>query len=342
MNVFVRDDGCIGLGRGVICDGFHPEADIRIQTHAHHDHLKDFERSKGQQRILLSKPTLDLLISEFNADLPYRTNIQMLPIDGSTHDIDGRKISFFPSGHLIGSVISVVEDESGVSAYTGDFSWPLTNLPANVDTLIVDATYGDPKYIRNYSQSEVIERLLDVIRDELNYGVVVFTGHRGRLQYVAQLLSDHFEEPMIFSTNAVKTLDVFMKHRGFSCEYFHFQEADAHRMIRDSEKCFVFMEHRDRVEIDQIEVDRKVLLSPFMVPKQEPVAIYSKVIRVALTDHADFTETIELIKAVSPKRLIADNSRGGNADSLAEYVTHELRIEATSVTVGKKFSWGYG
>ncbi|MCY4142130.1 MAG: hypothetical protein OXG08_00380 [Gammaproteobacteria bacterium] len=64
------------------------------------------------------------------------------------------------------------------------------------------------------------------------------------------------------------------------------------------------------------------------------------VTRVALTDHADFLGTIELIKAIQPKRLIADGTRAGNAKALADYVEAELGISSTSIVEPTSLAWG--
>ena len=342
MTVAVRDDGCILLGNSVSCDGFCKERPIRIQTHAHSDHMLGFESSKGNQEILLSKPTLDLLIAEFNADLPYRNNIKTIEADCVAREFYGVKVEFYPTGHLIGGILPVIEDnEFGRVAYTSDFSWPLAELPKNIDTLVVDATYGDPANVRNYKQDSVVDEFISTVSSQLHSaGKVVITGHRGRLQHAAQLLANNHKEPFIFTKNGYKTLDVFMKYRGFDINAIEFGTEEANKIIRNRDNCIIFAEHRDRAQIDQINADKRILLSPFMVPKEEPIVDYGEIVRVALTDHADFNETIELIKTIGPDKIIADGTRGGNADCLAEFVREELQMEATSETQKKSKNWG--
>ena len=41
------------LGADVTCDGFHKDRKIRIQTHAHEDHLKEFSTSKSGMVFIL-------------------------------------------------------------------------------------------------------------------------------------------------------------------------------------------------------------------------------------------------------------------------------------------------
>ena len=67
--------GGVILSPDVVCDGFVKGVPVRIQSHIHQDHMVGFESSKGFQKVYLSHPSKELLISEFNADLPYRANV---------------------------------------------------------------------------------------------------------------------------------------------------------------------------------------------------------------------------------------------------------------------------
>ena len=71
----VMPSGAVLLGPDVVCDGFVREALARVQTHVHFDHMNGFETSKGCQQVVTSEGTLGLLVAEYDADLPYRSNI---------------------------------------------------------------------------------------------------------------------------------------------------------------------------------------------------------------------------------------------------------------------------
>ena len=60
--VDVTNEGAILLGPDIVCDGFFFGPKARVQTHIHQDHMEDFDRSKGFQKILLSHETYQLLI----------------------------------------------------------------------------------------------------------------------------------------------------------------------------------------------------------------------------------------------------------------------------------------
>ena len=342
---FVRADGCVQLGPSVTCDGFSPSSPIRIQSHVHTDHLKDFSRSKGHQRLLVcTQATYDLLCAEFNADLPRRRRQWLImPADGryrTAKDLDVQ-IALFPSGHMIGSVISATKYPDGSHfAFTSDFAWPIDSLPVRPDALVVDATYGNPVNIRDYSPRDVIGKFQELIHELRSKGSITVTGHRGRLQYALQLMADIFDGPYLVSSRVAGTLDQYMHHQGFHVRWHQLFTSEAEKAL-SAGPTIALIETRDRTELLSIQTDSKVYLSAFMVPHEEPIKILSNgVTRVALTDHADFPGTIELIKAIEPKCVIADSTRGGNGEALAAFVQAELGIPSTSAVRPTSPAWG--
>src|SRR5262245_54246786 len=117
----VLRSGAVLLGHSVVCDGFHRDRAVRVQTHAHDDHMHDFETSKGLQNVYMSTETHTLLCCEFNADLPIRTNV--FPIaSGERADLADGHVTLIPSGHMLGAVQVLVEMPDGSRlGYSGDF-----------------------------------------------------------------------------------------------------------------------------------------------------------------------------------------------------------------------------
>ena len=278
-DVYMRQDGCARLGPSVTCDGFSPDAPIRIQSHVHHDHIKDLDYSKGyQRRIVSSQPTYDLLCSEFNADLPHRKSQWLVqPADGLFRCVDTVEIALFPSGHMVGSIMPAVRVKDSVYMYSSDFAWPLDVLPnTGVDVLIVDATYGDPANVRNYSHADVIDELLNFVLSERAKGPMLFSGYRGRLQYALHLLSELSVGPIIVSPRVKETLAVYMQHQGFTVEAHSLGTDAARRILESGENYVCFVELRDKPELLAMHalVRTRVLLSAFSVPRESPVASY--------------------------------------------------------------------
>ena len=345
LPTFVRADGCVQLGPDVTCDGFSPSAPVRIQSHVHQDHMKDFERSKGlQQYIVCTEATHGLLCAEFDADLPRRRRqLVVMPSDGVYRPVADSRVlvALFPAGHMIGSAICAIKYPDGAHyAYTSDFAWPLRNLPVRPNVLIVDATYGDPTRIRNYRLADVVNRFQQTILERRNQGSIVITGHRGRLQYALQLMADYCPGPFLVSKHVADTLAVYMHHQGFHVQAHNLSSEEARSLMRTG-SFISLIETRDKTDLHSINADTRIFLSAFMVPREDPVLELSNgTIRIALTDHADFHGTIELIKAVEPACVVADSTRGGNGESLAEFVSSELGIPSTSNVAPTSPEWG--
>lgn len=329
----VRGDGCILLGDYVSCDGCDPTRPIRIQTHVHTDHLKDFPRSKGhQKKIVLSQATYELLIAELNAELLYRrSQFVALPSDGTYHNVEGVEIGLFPSSHMLGSVMPVIRNADGISVmYAADFSYPTVFQLPKVDVLVIDATYGNPSAQRDYQEEEVIQKFIEIFDEQWDKASVIISGYRGRLQFAIQLLADRVNAPFLVGKRTANTISVFMKHLGFTADVHQIGSATAREILKSGKRFVAFLEPHERKEHLGLEGNR-IILSAFMVPHEDPILVRSdNSIRIALTDHADFAGTISLIREVSPQLVIADSSRGGDADALAEYVKRELGIEAIS------------
>ena len=339
---FVWANGCVQLDPSVSCDGFARESSIRIQTHVHEDHMAGFESSKGNQtHIVCSLGTLELLIAEFNADLPYRhRQFKILPTDGTAIELDRVRIQLYSSGHMVGSTMAVVESADGLRhCYSSDFNWPLATLPNNIDTLIVDATYGDPASVKRYSEKEVIEGLIQVVLSDEKAGSVLLTGYRGRLQYALRLLSEYVTSPVLLSESLMKTLPVYEKTLGFKSHAISVNSQEGRRLLRLNGRAIVFAEVRDIQTLNRYRPAKKVVLTAFS-PGKEAIERYEPFTVVALTDHADFQGTVDFIRAISPRKVIADGSRGGNADALAQFVTHEVGIPAVAEVRDKGLGWG--
>ena len=146
--VDVLASGAVCLGDNVVCDGFVQGRDYRVQTHLHDDHMAEFDRSKGLQDLFLSPESLDLLVAERNADIPYRRNFHAVE-RGIEHVLpDGSKLTLVPSNHMLGACQVALELPNGRRVgYSGDFGWPLDEV-IQVDELVVDSTYGSPDSIR--------------------------------------------------------------------------------------------------------------------------------------------------------------------------------------------------
>ena len=203
----VTGKGAVLLGAKVSCDGFHYGWPIRVQSHVHTDHMDAFDTSKGNQLILTSEETRELLISQYDADLPYRNNLVALG-SGIPYEVDGTSITLAPTGHMLGSVQVLVETEGMRLGYSGDFQWP-TERVFEVDALVLDSTAGSPRKTRKYSQGFAEERLLELVSERLKAGPIELLAFRGTLHRAMQVLAANIDCPLVGSDELECELEVY-------------------------------------------------------------------------------------------------------------------------------------
>jgi putative mRNA 3-end processing factor len=324
----VLPGGTILLGQDVCCDGFGFNQPTRVITHAHADHLKDFEPSLGKQEAILMLPaTRDLVYAIKGSHLLRRRNL--LPLDvGQTAEVPNARITFLHANHILGSGQVIVEMPDGKRVgYTGDFWWPI-EVMTGLDELVIDATYGNPDYIRNYTEERVVAELQELVEKLVAQKKrVCIKAVAGRLQYVMQLLQPRIRLPFIASKKQCLIAGVYRDHGCLADPVLDRHLEAGQKIIADNQPYIAF--HHIEERIPETDFDAIIIVSAFMVPREEPIVQFSpKTYRVALTDHADFNATIEYVEKAAPKLVITDNSRGGDARTLADEIRERLKIDA--------------
>ena len=334
----ISPNGGVVLGGMVVCDGFFANAAVRVQTHIHADHMTDFESSKGYHTILMSEPTKELLVVELNAELAYRTNVIAIPT-GQPYEVEEFRIDLLPSGHMLGSTQVVVTLNDGARvAYSGDFNWPLHDV-VKTDVLVVDSTYGSPLRGRRYSQSEVDERLIELVLRQLRQGAVHVKAHRGTLERALEILDGAIQVPVIATQKLCKEVDVYRRF-GYQIEpLLDISSDDAQHHMAEGQ--YLRLYGIGEGDLFGIEDGTAINLSAYMASSTDPVLEFSpRAFRVAMTCHADFEGTLRYIEATGAKHVITDNYRGGHAVELAKAVRSELGIDAAPSQLRPSRYWG--
>lgn len=109
----------------------------------------------------------------------------------------GLRLTTYPAGHCLGSAMLMAEDGSESLLYTGDFKLAESatseraELP-RADILVIESTYGEPRY-RFAPRGELVAELVDVVRRALLAGQtpIIEAYALGKAQEVTRLLTDH-------------------------------------------------------------------------------------------------------------------------------------------------------
>lgn len=333
-----RASGAVILGPDVVCDGFVSDATARVQTHIHQDHMTGFDSSKGLQHILLSEATRRLLIAEYNADLPYRSNVVSLP-ELQSYSCGNSTVTLVSSGHMLGSVQVSVELADGMRVgYSGDFSWPITQV-IQVDALVLDSTYGAPDSIREFSQGECEGRFAQLVHQLLALGPVHIKAARGTMERALQVMTDDVGCPIIASQRRCDEAAVYREF-GYGIQpliVYPSEEADA--ALEDGYYIKVYGTG-DQNPVD-LQSGSRVQLSALFCRPDTPVVEYAdRSFGVAMSNHADFSGTLEYARATNAQYIVTDSVRGSRGYQLANEIRRRLGVEArpSSDTVSRE--WG--
>ena len=334
----VMPSGAVLLGPDVVCDGFVREASARVQTHVHFDHMNGFETSKGCQQVVTSEGTLGLLVAEYDADLPYRSNIRVLK-DFQGYKADASELSLVSSGHMLGSVQVMVELENGMRlGYSGDFQWPLDDI-IQVDALVIDSTYGSPSSVREFSQGHCEEQFAQLVSRLIARGPVHIKAHRGTLQRALQIINDEIGCPVVGSSRLSREVAVY-RDFGYTIQPVVVHPSDeASVLLRDGYYVRVYSTG-DHNPVD-LGSGSKVVLSAYFTRPDMPIVEYSeRAYGVAMSNHADFEGTLEYVRATNAGFVVTDNTRGGKGYQLAEAIKQRLGVEARPSSGVETREWG--
>jgi putative mRNA 3-end processing factor len=319
--------GAVLLGNSVACDAHDDRRPLRVVTHAHADHLAGLRTSvKTCDKVLMTKATRDLIRIIEGPDALAGGNVKTLEY-GKAMSYGDERVTLVKADHIIGAAQVLVEEDNGTRVvYTGDFRIDGTPV-LECDTLVVEATYGDPSCRRDFGV-DVHELLVSMVERQLKDGTVFIFGYHGKLQEVMQILTDaDVNVPFVMPERVFKMAKVCERHgMRLGCltpTSLH----EAREMLNENLPCVAFyhMNMRGTVGLDasRISVSGWEFHSACRkIGNREHV--------IALSDHSDFDGLIEYVKRSKPKRVITDNFRS-NGESLAREINKRLGIKAVAM-----------
>ena len=333
--VDVLDSGAVLLGDNIVCDGYAYGREFRVQTHIHDDHMDEFDRSKGCQDVLLSLETLALLIEEQNADLPHRENLFPLLRGEEVELDDGSAVTLVASNHMLGSCQVVLRLADGRRVgYSGDFGWPLDEV-IKVDELVVDSTYGSPRSVRMYTQTEAEERFAELVRKRLRFGSVHVKAYRGTVERALHLLGDDIGVPVVASERLIGEASVYQRN-GFAVGTLVRLGSDEGKYAMSQRSYVRLYSKGDGFRNEMTGGGTTVVCSAFMAAGDDPLMTYSdRAYSVALSNHADFRETLKYVKATGARFVVTDNTRNHGRElalSINERLNGVVAMPSTNQT----------
>ncbi|MFT4933304.1 MAG: putative mRNA 3-end processing factor [Natronomonas sp.] len=296
----------LASGDRVVFDGTAP-GDVRVLSHAHADH--QVGRTAGA--VVCSPLTAALVETRQNtalevADTP--ANVDLLN-----------------AGHVAGSRAALVTDQDTGRRYlyTGDVC-PRDRFyldgfdPPDADVLIVEATYGTPDY-RLPPTDEVVGEIHDWLADTRDRIAVTFGYSLGRAQKLQRIVADSDRE-RVFATDTVANVNAVVEaHLDVTFDAERVTDVTA---LRPGDVLVAPAGAARESAVARLLERDDVVTAGFSGWAIDRSFRYRRGYDAGfpLSDHADFDELVEIVRAVDPDRVY---SHHGFAEEFAQHLTTE-------------------
>lgn len=302
--VRLRDGVEIDLADGgrLVADATAPGgATVAALTHAHGDHLY-----RGDPGPLVCSATTAALAAVRRERSPERT----------THP----DLTLVNAGHVPGSRAVLVDDGDRRLCYTGDVSTRdrlyLDGFepPADVDVLVIEATYGEPAYVLP-PQATVEREILDWLDSTRDRLVLLFGYALGRAQEL-QLLAGRADRRVLVSDAVADLSAVVADELGVSLPGVRYGSTDE---FGPGDAVVLPAQTSGLSFVDRLREREDALAAGFSGWAVEDAFRHrgGYDATFALSDHAGFDELNALVDAIAPDRVYTQH---GSAVTLADHL----------------------
>lgn len=272
---------------------------IAVVSHAHSDHVAPHAKAAA------TAATLDLMAARgvrprqvFRLKYFHRTPLWKIRDE---NPIDETYLTMLPAGHVLGSAMVRLESETGSLLYTGDFKLrpSLTAepcSPAPADILVMETTFGLPKYVFPPS-AEVVAQILTFCRETLarNETPVLLAYSLGKAQEVlASLAGTGLPISVAPSVSRISKVYQTWNHRFPPFETWDNGPAPARVLIAPPQSALTLRNRLGRC--------RMAVLTGWAMDSGTRFRSRADA-AFPLSDHADFTELLDMVRRVQPRRV---------------------------------------
>lgn len=281
------------------------KSDYSFISHAHIDHVHNPD---GNSKIIASKETVAL------------ARVRGYKLAGAFDQLNG--VDLVDAGHILGSRAIVIEDSV---FYTGDFSTRdrgfLKGSPGvKCDTLIMETTYGNPRYIFTDTE-KIVAQVSRIIADSFHRcRPVVLTGYAlGKAQLITYLFRNW--EP-IYLHESVYCMNEAHLQLGIDLPRLKFCDTGAkqHALLKRRPWIMISPASSGRSQfIRSLREDYGAVVIAFTGWAVDSRYTYAMGVDYAfdLSDHCDFNELVQLAKYCNPSKIYTVH---GFASEFAEHL----------------------
>jgi len=293
----------------------HSYSDVFI-THAHFDHAKGFSFS-GPKKV--STDETAKIVTTYGREI---NDWKPLPLEKRVK-IDELEVVSHNAGHVLGSALYEVITPEGNIVYTGDlqFKDSLTMKaaePISCDILIIESTFGSPSF--RFPDREVIaQEMVEWAEKPCKNGKVpTFKADSlGNAQEVTKAFNMHTKLAVAVHWRIAQINEIYKAH-GVNLEFLDARSEEASEAVSSGECVFVAPKNINLTTHPELE---PALVSGWALWTRKDENAF------ALSDHADFNQLIEFVKACKPRSVLT--CFGGKFNTIfANLVEKRFRIEA--------------
>jgi putative mRNA 3-end processing factor len=265
------------------------KADYSFVSHAHIDHVHNPD---GNSKIIASKETVEL------------ARVRGYKLSGAVDEFDG--VDLVDAGHILGSRAILIEDSV---FYTGDFSTRdrgfLRGSPGvKCDTLIMETTYGSPRYI--FTETDKIVAQVSRLIGECFHHCrpVVLTGYPlGKAQLITHLFRNW--EPIYLHESVYRMNEAHIK-LGVKIPKLDECGSKQHSILKKRPWIMISPSSSGRSQfIRTLREEYGAVVVAFTGWAVDRRYTYSIGVDYAfdLSDHCDFNELVQLAKYCNPSKI---------------------------------------
>jgi putative mRNA 3-end processing factor len=286
-----------------------------VVTHAHLDHMIE--------GAVMTPQTHDIMLARTGRE-DFRS--ERLPF-GRRTDVGGFDIELSEAGHVLGSAMV----QAGDVLYTGDFD-TFTGItcgaasPRKCGTLVVEATYGDPRFVLP-DQERVVSDLLSWMEDSLERGPVILGSYEfGKAQDLVAL-ANSIRAPVVVPDQIASICNVYRKH-GVPLEYTPLSAAGP-ELLRSPHVLVTSRRELRRPVPEHIRDYRKKGATAAFISGWTAFMNFCNShdidAQFPFSNHADFGRVLDFIRSCGPEKVFTVH---GSCESLARETRERLGIDA--------------
>lgn len=248
--------------------------------------------------------------------------------------LENAQITALNAGHVLGSLQFLIEYKNMRILYTGDLNTENSLIlsggkPTNCDILIIDSTYGHPRFVfpnRKILYSQLIEFVFKAFAEKKIPLIKAYS--LGKAQEAIALLQ-HLKVPIISGNKIIEKINEVHRDVGIKLESMSL--ASARESLFYSDEFIIVVSElpnflkslhaRFNKQIHDLIVKKikKITLTGWALLKRQGIP---------LSGHSDFNNTLKFIKRADPEQIFTFTSYGKH---LSRFLKTELGYEAYSL-----------